>query len=106
MIILFAGNFAPYGWAFCDGRLLSINANQALYAILGTVYGGDGVSTFGLPDLRGRVPLGMGHGIGLTLYNPGEIGGTENVTLTTSQMPLHSHQIAASNTALGNTDNP
>lgn len=90
-IMLFAGNFAPRGWAFCNGQLLSINENSALFSLLGTNYGGDGRSTFGLPDLRGRVPIHAGIGPGLSPYNIGDIGGTEGVTLRTIEMPSHTH---------------
>jgi microcystin-dependent protein len=90
-IMLFAGNFAPVGWALCNGQLMSISQNSALFAILGTTYGGDGVTTFGLPDLRGRVPLHFGQGPGLGNYTLGEKAGVEAVTLTTQQMPIHGH---------------
>lgn len=90
-IRMFAGNFAPRSWAFCDGQLLPINQNQALFSILGTTYGGDGQTTFGLPDLRGRFPMHPGFGPGLTPRSLGEEGGAENVTLTTAQMPAHTH---------------
>jgi microcystin-dependent protein len=90
-IVLFAGNFEPKGWAFCNGQLLSIAQNTALFAILGTTYGGNGQTTFALPDLRGRVPIHFGQGPGLSNYNLGQIGGTENVTLTTNQIPSHNH---------------
>ncbi len=79
-VIMFAGNFAPRGWAFCDGQLLPINQNQALFSILGTTYGGDGRTTFGLPDLRGRVPLHEGSGPGLSSYRLGQKGGTETIS--------------------------
>ncbi|WP_346857049.1 tail fiber protein [uncultured Draconibacterium sp.] len=90
-IVMFGGNFAPRGWAFCDGQLLSIAQNTALFSILGTTYGGDGRTTFGLPDLRGRVPMHPGNGPGLSSRRLGEKGGVENVTLTTAQLPSHSH---------------
>ena len=90
-IILVAGNFAPGGWAQCNGQLLSIAQNSALFSILGTTYGGDGVTTFGLPDLRGRVPVHPGQGQGLSNYTLGEKAGAENVTLTIQQMPIHGH---------------
>ena len=87
MIKLFAGNFAPKSWAFCDGRLLAINTNQALFSLLGTTYGGDGITTFALPDLRNRVPVGTAlGGSGL-----GQVGGTKNVTLTVQNLPMHNH---------------
>ncbi|KPV93697.1 Phage Tail Collar Domain protein [Pseudoalteromonas sp. P1-9] len=90
-IMLFAGNFAPRGWAFCDGQLLAISQNSALFSILGTTYGGDGRTTFALPDLRGRVAVHEGNGPGLSPYRLGEKGGVEDVTLNTLQIPSHSH---------------
>ncbi|MDB6026340.1 MAG: Microcystin dependent protein [Verrucomicrobiales bacterium] len=93
-IVMFAGNFAPRGWALCQGQLLSIAQNSALFSILGTTYGGDGVQTFALPDLRGRVPAGNGQGPGLSSYTLGQQGGVESVTLITSQIPAHSHSLA------------
>ncbi|MFD0860886.1 tail fiber protein [Sungkyunkwania multivorans] len=90
-IILFAGNFAPQGWAFCHGQLLPISSNTALFSILGTQYGGDGITTFALPDLRGRVPVGVGNGPGLSNVNEGQQFGAETHVLTTSQMPSHNH---------------
>lgn len=90
-IMLWPANFAPRGWAFCYGQILSIAQNTALFSLLGTVYGGNGQTTFALPDLRGRVPLGTGQGPGLAPYSLGEIGGTETITLTTAQMPMHNH---------------
>src|SRR6476620_8139642 len=92
---LFAGNFAPRGWAFCQGQLLSISQNTALFSILGTTYGGNGQTTFGLPDLRGRVPIHSGgsQGPGLSPYDLGEMGGTETNTLTINQMPAHNHTV-------------
>src|SRR4051812_13799177 len=92
----FPFNFAPDGWALCDGQLLSISQNTALFSLLGTYYGGDGRSTFALPDLRGRVPLGFDQGPGLSYYSLGESGGAERVTLLVSEMPVHSHQLEAS----------
>lgn len=103
-IIMFGGNFAPRGWAMCDGQLLPINANQALFSILGTTYGGDGRTTFALPDLRGRVSMHPGNGNGLTPRRLGEKGGQENVTLTVNEMPNHNHQIHAANTGGDDTD--
>lgn len=93
-IILFAGNYAPSGWAFCNGQLLPIQQNTALFSLLGTTYGGDGRTTFALPDLRGRAPIHFGQGVGLTNYNLGETGGAETVTLTQAEMPAHSHGFA------------
>ncbi len=105
-IILFAGNFAPQGWALCNGQLLPISQNAALFSILGTTYGGDGVQTFGLPDLRGRVPISAGQAVTGTVYALGETGGVENVTLLSSQMPQHNHLMNASTSALGNGASP
>jgi microcystin-dependent protein len=93
-ITMFAGNFAPRGWAFTDGQLLSINSNQALFALLGTQYGGDGRTTFGLPDLRGRSAMHQGHGIGLTDRRIGSKVGVDDVTLTEAQMPSHNHVLS------------
>ncbi len=92
-IVMFAGNFAPRGWAFCDGQLLPISQNQALFSILGTTYGGDGRTTFALPDLRGRVPMHQGRGPGLSDRRLGQKGGQETVTLTTNQLPSHNHSL-------------
>lgn len=90
-IIMFGGGFAPRGWAFCNGQLLSISQNTALFSILGTTYGGDGRTTFGLPDLRGRAPVHVGNGPGLSNVKLGQRGGAENHTLTLGQMPSHAH---------------
>lgn len=90
-ITLFAGNFAPRGWAFCQGQIFSIAQNTALFSLLGTTYGGNGQTTFALPDLRGRVPMQPGQGPGLAPRVLGEQGGTESVTLLTTQMPQHNH---------------
>ena len=90
-IRIFAGDFAPKYWAFCQGQTLPINSNQALFSLLGVVYGGNGSTTFMLPDLRGRVPVGAGQGPGLSLYNLGQQTGTAAVTLVSSQMPIHTH---------------
>ena len=94
-IRLFAGNFAPAGWAFCAGQLLPISENDALFSLIGTTYGGDGQSTFALPDLRGRVPIHFGFGPGLSNRVIGQSGGVEEVTLTTAQIPAHSHPLQA-----------
>jgi microcystin-dependent protein len=103
-IALFAGNFAPLGFAFCNGQLLSIADYDALFALIGTTYGGDGQTTFALPDLRGRVPIHQGTNVGNT-YVIGQLGGAENVTLNTTQIPAHTHApVANSNT--GNADTP
>ncbi len=96
MIALFGFNFPPRGWAICNGQLLSISQNSALFALLGTIYGGNGVTTFGLPDLRGRVPLGVGQGPGLSNYVQGQVGGTENTTLVAANLPAHTHTVNAS----------
>jgi microcystin-dependent protein len=88
---LFAGNFAPRGWAFCDGQILPIDGNQALFSILGTTYGGDARTTFALPDMRGRVAVGPRTGPGLSTYREGNQGGTETNTLSTAQLPAHNH---------------
>lgn len=92
-IRMFAGNFAPRGWAFCDGQLLPIAQNDALFALVGTTYGGDGRTTFGLPDLRGRVPIHAGQGPGLSQRRLGSNGGAEQVTLAAAQMPAHTHAL-------------
>lgn len=91
----FPFHFAPTGWARCDGQLLSIPQNTALFSLLGTTYGGNGVTTFGLPDLRGRVPIGPGQGPGLSARARGEMGGAPSVTLISSEMPNHAHQLRA-----------
>jgi len=93
----FAGNFAPVGWAMCDGSLLPIGENQALFALIGTTYGGNGQTTFGLPDLRGRAVIHQGTGSGLSTYVIGEPVGLENVTVTVGQMANHGHSFAATN---------
>lgn len=99
-IRMFAGNFAPAGWMFCEGQLLPISENETLFQLIGTTYGGDGQSTFALPDLRGRLPLHMGGGFTLA-----EQGGTESVTLTVAQIPAHSHPMLAAATT-GNAASP
>ena len=104
-IRMFAGNFAPSGWAFCDGQLLAISENDALFSLLGTVYGGDGSTTFGLPDLRGRIPVHAGNGPGLSSRSLGSMGGAESVTLTTNQLPSHTHSAIGSG-ANGTDANP
>jgi microcystin-dependent protein len=97
---MFAGNFAPAGWMFCDGQLLPISENETLFQLIGTTYGGDGQSTFALPDLRGRLPIHQGNGFILA-----ETGGVETVTLTTAQIPAHTHALVATG-APGNAINP
>ncbi len=91
--------YCPNNWADADGSLLSISQNSALFSLLGTTYGGNGYSTFRLPDLQGRAPIGQGNGMGLSPVNLGEIGGTENVTLLNQQMPAHTHSLVASTAA-------
>jgi len=99
-IRMFAGNFAPAGWMFCEGQLLPISENETLFQLIGTTYGGDGQSTFALPDLRGRIPIHQGNGFILA-----ETGGAEEITLTVNQIPAHSHPLLAS-TGLANDSNP
>jgi len=94
-IDLVAFNFAPKGWAMCDGQILAIQQNQALFALIGTYYGGDGVRTFALPDLRGRRIVGAGQGPGLSNYTIGQASGEETVTLTINQLPIHTHAVNA-----------
>ena len=94
-ILMFAGNFAPKAWSFCDGSTINIASNTALFSLLGTTYGGNGTTNFKLPDLRGRVALGAGQGPGLSNYNLGQMGGAEKVTLTVNQMPAHTHAAGA-----------
>ncbi|HEV6968243.1 phage tail protein [Roseateles sp.] len=96
---LFGGNFAPMGWAFCQGQLMPIAENEVLFQLIGTTYGGDGVQTFALPDLSGRVPVHQGQGPGLTGRPIGQMAGRETVTLSYSQMPAHSHALRASTAA-------
>jgi microcystin-dependent protein len=94
-IRMFAGNFAPKGWALCDGQLLPISQNTALFSLLGTYYGGDGKSTFALPDFQGCTPIGQGQGPGLSDRFLGEQSGSENVTLIQTEMPVHTHSVQA-----------
>ena len=102
-IAMFAGNFAPRGWALCGGQLLPIAQNAALFSILGTTFGGDGRTNFALPDLRGRGPVGAGQGAGLSNIVLGEMAGAESVTLQVSNMPAHTHSIGCDNTGAGST---
>ena len=95
-IRMFAGNFAPAGWMFCEGQLLPISENETLFQLIGTTYGGDGTSTFALPNLQGSVPLHPGQGPGLSLYDLGQTGGSDTVTLLQSEVPAHSHDLNAS----------
>lgn len=112
-ITMFGGNFAPRGWAFCQGQILSIAQNTALFSLLGTTFGGNGQTTFQLPDLRGRVPLGTGQGPGLPAYNLGEMAGTPTTTLLITNMPAHNHTAVpnlttaqSASTAAGTTNTP
>ena len=94
-IRMFAGNFAPRSWAFCNGQLLSISQNQALFSLVGTIYGGDGRTTFGIPDMRGRIPIHAGSGPGLSPRNIGSRAGVEQTTLSLNQLPSHNHSASA-----------
>ena len=105
-IRMFGFNFAPTNWAMCNGQLLAISQYSALFSLLGTTYGGNGQTTFGLPDLRGRVPIHQGTGQGLSTYVIGQIAGTENVTLLSTQMPQHNHGISAVSNTGGNQPTP
>jgi microcystin-dependent protein len=104
-IRIFPFNFAPKGWAWCDGQLMPLSQNTALFSLLGTTYGGDGKSNFALPDLQGRAPMHPGQGPGLSLHDLGETGGSETVTLLESEIPAHSHALM-SNPAPGNRTSP
>jgi microcystin-dependent protein len=95
-MLMFCGNFAPVGTAFCDGQVMAISQNTALFSLLGTTYGGNGTSTFALPNLQGSVPVNMGQGPGLSQYSLGQTGGTQNVTVSVAAMPAHSHVFNAS----------
>ena len=97
-IRIFPFNFAPTGWAFCDGQLLPLSQNTALFSLLGTVYGGNGKSNFALPDLQGNAPMHPGQGPGLSLYDLGQLGGSQTVTLLESEIPVHSHGLQAQGT--------
>jgi microcystin-dependent protein len=105
-IRIFPFNFAPTGWAFCDGQLMPISQNTALFSLLGTFYGGDGKSTFALPDLQGSVPMQQGQGNGLSQRFLGEMSGSETITLLTAEMPLHTHNMMAHNLDFADTQNP
>src|ERR1700710_2396420 len=98
-IRMFAGNFAPAGWSFCEGQLLPISENDTLFQLIGTTYGGDGQSTFGIPNLQGRVPIHMGTGPGFSTRNLADTGGVESVTLAVNQIPAHTHPYLASTAA-------
>jgi microcystin-dependent protein len=103
-IRMFGANFAPAGWALCQGQLLAISQNDALFSLFGTTYGGDGQATFALPDLRGRIPIHAGSGPDLTPRTLGQKGGEENVTLTTAQLPVHKHTFSGTNSNALRTD--
>ena len=105
-IRIFAGNFAPRGWAFCDGQLLPIAQNTALFSLIGTTYGGDGRTTTALPNLQGRAPMHPGRGPGLTARRLGQKGGVETVTVSESQMPNHTHSLGAVNAPFGSVQAP
>ena len=110
-IRMFAGNFSPRSWSFCQNQLLSIASNTALFSILGTTYGGNGQTTFALPDFRGRVPVGAGQGPGLSPYSIGQLGGTETKAIGNANFPAHTHPLSGSitmqgNAAAGNADAP
>jgi microcystin-dependent protein len=102
-IRIFAGNFAPKGWALCNGQILPISQNTALFSLLGTTYGGDGKSTFALPDMQGAAPMQAGQGPGLSLRDLGEMGGSQDVTLIETEIPAHTHVLSGS--SLGPDDN-
>lgn len=106
-IIMFGGNFAPRGWAFCNGQLLSIAQNQALFSLIGTIFGGNGSTNFALPNLQGRVPLHPGQGPGLPSYTVGQSGGAATTTLTTANLPAHTHTVSPpANTGEGQNTQP
>lgn len=110
-VTLFAGNFAPKNWAYCAGQLLPISQNTALFSLIGTYYGGNGTTTFALPDLRGRAVVGVGQAPGTSQYDIGQVGGTENTTITTSEMPAHAHPLQIniappSSSSTGTTNSP
>jgi microcystin-dependent protein len=103
---MFAGNFAPAGWMFCDGQLLPISENETLFQLIGTTYGGDGQSTFALPNLQSRLPIHMGQGSSLSNYQLAETGGAESITINTNQLPAHTHPALGSDGSGSNTSNP
>ena len=105
-IRIFPFNFAPNGWAFCDGQLLPLSQNTALFSLLGTTYGGNGKSNFELPDLQGRAPMHPGQGPGLSLHDLGETGGSQTVSLLESEIPSHNHTLYAQNNPLGSSAVP
>jgi len=104
-LMLFGGNFCPRGWAKSDGQLLAISSNSALFSLFGTIYGGDGRTSFALPDLRGRGPIHVGQGPGLANYTQGQRGGAENLTVQLNNMPSHNHEVQATN-QIGNKGGP
>jgi microcystin-dependent protein len=105
-IRMYAGSYAPAGWAFCEGQLLSIFENDTLFQLIGTTYGGDGQTTFGLPDLRGRAAMHQGFGPGLTSRVIGETGGQESVSLISTQIPVHTHELRSAGSAVGTSTVP
>jgi len=105
-IRIFTGNFAPKGWALCDGQILPISQNTALFSLLGTTYGGDGKSNFALPNLQGASPMQAGQGPGLSLRDLGEVGGEQTLTLLQTEMPAHSHTLQGFSTAFGGGADP
>jgi microcystin-dependent protein len=105
-IRIFPFNFAPKGWAWCNGQLMPISQNTALFSLLGTTYGGDGKSTFALPDMRGNAPIHAGQGPGLSLYDLGQMGGSETLTLLQSEMPAHSHALRGHTADPGDNNQP
>lgn len=105
-IRIFPFNFPPTGWAFCDGQIMPISQNTALFALLGTTYGGDGKSTFALPDMQGNAPMQPGQGQGLSLRDLGEMSGVESITLLVSEIPAHTHTIRTHNLDFADTQNP
>lgn len=105
-IRIFPFNFPPKGWAFCNGQLMPLSQNTALFSLLGTTYGGDGKSTFALPDMQGNAPMQPGQGQGLSLRDLGQIGGADNVTLLISEIPVHNHTVETHNLDAGGLQNP
>ena len=105
-IRIFAGNYAPRGWAFCNGGTLEVSENPALFSLLGTTYGGNGRTTFGLPNLQGRVPRGVGEGAGLSKTSLGQPSGSDTVTLSANQMPSHNHALEATSQFFGTSGDP
>jgi microcystin-dependent protein len=103
-IRMFGGNFAPAGWAFCNGQLIAISQNDALFALIGTTYGGDGQQTFALPNMQSRIPIHQGQGAGLSNYVQGQSAGVESVTVTVAQLPSHIHTTQASTAATGSSN--